>query len=86
MLVCSLLLAHERLEAYSSPPLVDPNLIDDNGLKLSFGSYWNGMYQVGLWPDVNNQASVRLICFGLIAAVSHELRSYVGNSRNTLSW
>jgi len=39
-------------------PAVDPNLIDDNGLKLSFGSYWNGIYQVGLWPDVNNQASV----------------------------
>ncbi|KAF9036924.1 glycoside hydrolase family 43 protein [Hymenopellis radicata] len=36
---------------------IDPNIIDNNGLKLSFGSYWNGIYQVGLWPDVNNQAS-----------------------------
>ena len=38
---------------------VDPNIIDDDGLKLSFGSYWDGMYQVGLWPGVNDQASVR---------------------------
>ncbi|KZV66585.1 glycoside hydrolase family 43 protein [Peniophora sp. CONT] len=36
---------------------IDPNLIDWNGLKLSFGSYWNGMYQIGLWPDVETQAS-----------------------------
>ncbi|KAL0564544.1 hypothetical protein V5O48_017500 [Marasmius crinis-equi] len=36
---------------------IDPDLIDDNGLKLSFGSYWNGIYQIGLWPDVNNPAS-----------------------------
>ncbi|KZV63717.1 glycoside hydrolase family 43 protein [Peniophora sp. CONT] len=36
---------------------IDPNLIDWNGLKLSFGSYWNGMYQIGLWPDVATQAS-----------------------------
>ena len=44
---------------------VDPNLIDSNdgdglnGLKLAFGSYWNGIYQVGLWPDVKTRASVR---------------------------
>ncbi|KAH8823004.1 glycoside hydrolase family 43 protein [Flagelloscypha sp. PMI_526] len=36
---------------------IDPDLIDDNGLKLSFGSYWNGIYQIGIWPDVNNPAS-----------------------------
>ncbi|KAJ7127918.1 glycosyl hydrolase [Mycena epipterygia] len=37
---------------------IDPNIINDAmGLKLSFGSYWNGMYQIGLWPGVNNQAS-----------------------------
>ncbi|KAI0032151.1 glycoside hydrolase family 43 protein [Vararia minispora EC-137] len=36
---------------------IDPNLIDWNGLKLSFGSYWNGIYQIGLWPDVWNPAS-----------------------------
>ncbi|VDC05854.1 unnamed protein product [Peniophora sp. CBMAI 1063] len=36
---------------------IDPNLIDWNGLKLSFGSYWQGMYQIGLWPDVATQAS-----------------------------
>ncbi|KAJ7474885.1 glycoside hydrolase family 43 protein [Mycena latifolia] len=37
---------------------IDPNIINDaTGLKLSFGSYWNGMYQIGLWPGVNNQAS-----------------------------
>ncbi|KAL1745385.1 glycoside hydrolase family 43 protein [Schizophyllum fasciatum] len=42
---------------------IDPNLIDSNdgdglnGLKLTFGSYWNGMYQVGLWPDVKTRAS-----------------------------
>ena len=32
-------------------------MIDWNGLKLSFGSYWQGMYQIGLWPDVATQAS-----------------------------
>ncbi|EPQ54639.1 Arabinanase/levansucrase/invertase [Gloeophyllum trabeum ATCC 11539] len=36
---------------------IDPNIIDDNGLKLSFGSYWEGMYQIGLWPGVKDQAS-----------------------------
>ncbi|KAJ6502271.1 glycoside hydrolase family 43 protein [Mycena sanguinolenta] len=36
---------------------IDPNIIDDDGLKLSFGSYWDGVYQIGLWPDVNDQAS-----------------------------
>ncbi|KZV98347.1 glycoside hydrolase family 43 protein [Exidia glandulosa HHB12029] len=36
---------------------IDPNIIDNNGLKLTFGSYWNGMYQIGLWPDVKTQAS-----------------------------
>ncbi|VDB94964.1 unnamed protein product [Peniophora sp. CBMAI 1063] len=36
---------------------IDPNLIDWNGLKLSFGSWWEGMYQIGLWPDVETQAS-----------------------------
>ncbi|KAG7085955.1 hypothetical protein E1B28_003483 [Marasmius oreades] len=36
---------------------IDPDLIDYNGLKLSFGSYWNGIYQIGIWPDVNNPAS-----------------------------
>ncbi|TFK50978.1 glycoside hydrolase family 43 protein [Heliocybe sulcata] len=36
---------------------IDPNIIDDNGLKLSFGSYWQGMYQIGLWPGVKDQAS-----------------------------
>ncbi|KAI4294308.1 glycoside hydrolase family 43 protein [Schizophyllum commune Loenen D] len=42
---------------------IDPNLIDSNdgdglnGLKLAFGSYWNGIYQVGLWPDVKTRAS-----------------------------
>ena len=38
--------------------VVDPNLIHTNGLQLAFGSYWNGMYQIGLWPDVATQASV----------------------------
>lgn len=37
--------------------IVDPNLIDDDGLKLSFGSYWDGMYQIGLYPDVETPAS-----------------------------
>lgn len=38
---------------------VDPNIIDDSvGLQLTFGSYWDGIYQVGLWPGVNDQASV----------------------------
>ncbi|KAL1745689.1 glycoside hydrolase family 43 protein [Schizophyllum fasciatum] len=42
---------------------IDPNLINSNdgdgvnGLKLAFGSYWTGMYQVGLWPDVKTRAS-----------------------------
>ncbi|EJD53562.1 glycoside hydrolase family 43 protein [Auricularia subglabra TFB-10046 SS5] len=36
---------------------IDPNIIDNNGLKFSFGSYWNGLYQIGLWPDVKTQAS-----------------------------
>ncbi|KIK59985.1 glycoside hydrolase family 43 protein [Collybiopsis luxurians FD-317 M1] len=37
---------------------IDPNIIlDPVGLQLTFGSYWNGIYQVGLWPGVNNQAS-----------------------------
>ncbi|KAL1728767.1 glycoside hydrolase family 43 protein [Schizophyllum commune] len=35
---------------------IDPNIIDDNGLKLAFGSYWNGMYQVGLF-DIKTRAS-----------------------------
>ena len=37
---------------------IDPNIIDANGLKLAFGSYWTGMYQVGLWPDIKTRASV----------------------------
>lgn len=49
---------------------VDPNIIDNNGLKLTFGSYWNGLYQIGLWPDVKTQASVRLI-EDVQTAVSH---------------
>ncbi|KAF5351404.1 hypothetical protein D9757_012632 [Collybiopsis confluens] len=37
---------------------IDPNIIlDPVGLQLSFGSFWNGIFQVGLWPGVNNQAS-----------------------------
>ncbi|KAE9390651.1 glycoside hydrolase family 43 protein [Gymnopus androsaceus JB14] len=37
---------------------IDPNIIDDTvGLQLSFGSYWDGMFQVGLWPGVNDLAS-----------------------------
>ncbi|KAJ3918403.1 glycoside hydrolase family 43 protein [Lentinula edodes] len=37
---------------------IDPNIIDDSvGLQLTFGSYWDGIYQVGLWPGVNDQAS-----------------------------
>ncbi|TRM62462.1 glycoside hydrolase family 43 protein [Schizophyllum amplum] len=36
---------------------IDPNIINANGLKLAFGSYWNGMYQVGLWPDIKTRAS-----------------------------
>ena len=50
---------------------VDPNIIDNNGLKLSFGSYWNGMYQIGLWPDVKTQASVGLFhsCMPLLIQI-----------------
>ncbi|KAF8211949.1 glycoside hydrolase family 43 protein [Mycena galopus ATCC 62051] len=36
---------------------IDPNIIDDDGLKLSFGSYWDGIYQIGIYPNVNDQAS-----------------------------
>ncbi|KAJ7624717.1 glycoside hydrolase family 43 protein [Roridomyces roridus] len=38
---------------------IDANLIvdSDGGMKLAFGSWWNGMYQIGLWPGVNNEAS-----------------------------
>ncbi|KAJ6507836.1 glycoside hydrolase family 43 protein [Mycena vitilis] len=37
---------------------IDPNIIDDPvGLQLAFGSYWEGIYQVGLYPGVNNLAS-----------------------------
>ncbi|KAJ3719132.1 glycoside hydrolase family 43 protein [Lentinula guzmanii] len=37
---------------------IDPNIIDDTvGLQLTFGSYWDGIYQVGLYPGVNDQAS-----------------------------
>lgn len=36
---------------------IDPNLIFHNGLwRLSYGSYWNGMYQIGLWPDIKTKA------------------------------
>lgn len=36
---------------------IDPNIINADGLKLAFGSYWTGMYQVGLWPDIKTRAS-----------------------------
>ncbi|KAL0068222.1 hypothetical protein AAF712_004607 [Marasmius tenuissimus] len=35
---------------------IDPDLINDNGLKLSFGSYWNGIYQVPM-SSINATAS-----------------------------
>ncbi|KAF9261027.1 glycoside hydrolase family 43 protein [Marasmius fiardii PR-910] len=36
---------------------IDPDLIDDGGLKLSFGSYNQGIYQIQIGPEVNNPAS-----------------------------
>ncbi|EIM86003.1 glycoside hydrolase family 43 protein [Stereum hirsutum FP-91666 SS1] len=37
---------------------IDANLIITNGgLQLSFGSWQQGIYQIGLWPDVETQAS-----------------------------
>jgi arabinan endo-1,5-alpha-L-arabinosidase len=43
--------------------LVDGNLFNDNGaLKLSFGSWTGGLFQIGLWPNVNDPASVILHC------------------------
>lgn len=65
--------------------IVDPNIIDDDGLKLTFGSYWDGIYQIGLWPDVETQASVRHI-----SDFVHRLFSltiiYLGSSRNPPCW
>ncbi|KAF9261023.1 glycoside hydrolase family 43 protein [Marasmius fiardii PR-910] len=36
---------------------IDPDLINDNGLKLSFGSHVQGIFQISIGPDVNNPAS-----------------------------
>lgn len=38
---------------------IDPNIIDDGGLKLVFGSYWDGMFQFPL-SDIKTPAAVRL--------------------------
>ncbi|EJD36993.1 hypothetical protein AURDEDRAFT_199637 [Auricularia subglabra TFB-10046 SS5] len=36
---------------------IDPNLVFNKGIwKLSYDSYWNGMYQIGLWPDIKTKA------------------------------
>lgn len=62
---------------------VDPNIIDSNGLKLAFGSHWYGVYQIGLWPGVNNQASVRR---SLSIQTSCHSITRLGSSRNTSRW
>lgn len=42
----------------SQNSIIDSNDGDGlNGLKLTFGSCWNGMYQVGLWPNIKTRAS-----------------------------
>ncbi|TRM69349.1 hypothetical protein BD626DRAFT_544128 [Schizophyllum amplum] len=43
----------------SQNSIIDSNDGDGlNGLKLTFGSCWNGMYQVGLWPNIKTRASI----------------------------
>ncbi|KAG7085957.1 hypothetical protein E1B28_003484 [Marasmius oreades] len=37
--------------------VVDPDLIDYNGLKLSFGSWSSGIYQISISSDVNHASS-----------------------------
>ncbi|KAL0568017.1 hypothetical protein V5O48_013971 [Marasmius crinis-equi] len=36
---------------------IDPDLVDDNGLKLSFGSYGAGIFQIDIGPDINKASS-----------------------------
>ena len=40
---------------------IDANLIDDGGLKFTFGSYWDGMFQIPM-NDVKTPAAVRCVC------------------------
>ena len=49
--------------------IVDPNLINADGLHLGFGSYWDGIFQVPL-SDPGTPASVCIRYSLLVSATS----------------